>query len=262
VGESRTTPRAGAPHTAAISTTARREGDGYVLNGAKTFCTNGSIADVIIVVAVTAKDAPASRRMTAFLVESGTPGLRTGRDLEKMGNRSSPTSEVFLEDVEVDESAVLGDVGSALWQIGFECFDWERTCMIASAIGGMERTLDDAVAYANEREAFGGPIGQLGAVQGKIADMRIRLDAAQLLQRKAAWLKDRGLDHQVEASVAKAFVGEAAVETALDGVQLFGGWGYVQDFPVERGLRDAKLATIGGGTTEIQKLVIARSLLG
>jgi alkylation response protein AidB-like acyl-CoA dehydrogenase len=256
-----TEPDAGSD-TASITTSARREGDTYVINGSKTFCTNGSIADVITVIAVTDPDAPASQRMTAFLVPKGTPGMRFGKDLYKMGNKSSPTSEIFFDDVEVGEEAVLGDVGSALWQIAFECFDWERTCMIASAVGGMERGLEDSIAYAKERVAFGKPIAQFGAIQEKVADMRIRLEAARLLQRKAAWLKDNGLEHQIEASVAKAFVGEAAVQSALDGVQLFGGWGYVQEFPVERGLRDAKLATIGGGTTEIQKLIIARSLLG
>jgi alkylation response protein AidB-like acyl-CoA dehydrogenase len=255
-----TEPDAGSD-AASISTTARREGGAYVLNGSKTFCTNGSIADVVTVVAVTDRGAPAGRRMTAFLVPTDTPGLRLGQDLHKMGNRSSPTTELFLEDVEVPESGVLGEVGAALWQVAFECFDWERTCMIASAVGGMQRTLDDCVGYAKERRAFGEPIARFGAIQEKVADMRIRLEAARLLQRKAAWLKDGGHEHQLEASVAKAFVGEAAVATALDGVQLFGGWGYVQDFPVERGLRDAKLTTIGGGTTEIQKLIIARDLL-
>jgi alkylation response protein AidB-like acyl-CoA dehydrogenase len=257
-----TEPDAGSD-TASITTTARREGDTFVLNGAKTFCTNGSVADVITVIAVTDPEAPAGGRMTAFLVPTDdTPGLRFGQDLHKMGNRSSPTSEVFFDDVEVPEDAVLGDTGSALWQVAFECFDWERTCMIASAIGGMERGLDDSVAYAKERVAFGKPIARFGSIQEKVADMRIRLDAAKLLQRRAAWLKDNGLEHQVEASIAKAFCGEAAVASALDGVQLFGGWGYIQEFPVERGLRDAKLATIGGGTTEIQKLIIARNLLG
>ena len=255
-----TEPGAGSD-AAGITTTARQEGDVYVLNGAKTFCTNGSVADVITVIAVTDPEAPAGQKMTAFLVPAGAEGLSFGEDLHKMGNRSSPTSEVFLDDVEVPASAVLGDVGSALWQVAFECFDWERTCMIASVIGGMERTLDDSITYAKEREAFGRPIGRFGAIQEKIADMRIRLEAARLLQREAAWLKDQGLDHQIQASIAKAFVGEAAVQSALDGVQLHGGWGYIQDFPVERGLRDAKLATIGGGTTEIQKMVIARSLL-
>ena len=256
-----TEPGAGSD-AAGITTRARRTADGWLLTGAKTFCTNGSVADVITVIAVTEPDAPAGQRMTAFLVPNGTAGVSFGEDLHKMGNRSSPTSEVFLEDVEVPDDAILGDEGAALWQVAFECFDWERTCMIASAVGGMERTLDDSVLYAKEREAFGKPISRFGAIQEKIADMRIRLEAARLLQRKAAWLKDRGLEHQVEASIAKAFVGEAAVASAMDGVQLHGGWGYIADFHVERGLRDAKLATIGGGTTEIQKLIIARALLG
>lgn len=256
-----TEPGAGSD-AAGITTTARREGDVFVLNGAKTFCTNGSVADVITVIAVTDPDAPAGRRMTAFLMPGDTDGLSFGEDLHKMGNRSSPTSELFLDDIELPESAILGDEGSALWQVAFECFDWERTCMIASAIGGMQRTLDDSVTYAKEREAFGRSIGRFGSIQEKLADMRIRVEAARLLQRRAAWLKDQGLEHQVEASIAKAYAGEAAVQSALDGVQLHGGWGYIQDFPVERGLRDAKLATIGGGTTEIQKMVIARSLLG
>jgi alkylation response protein AidB-like acyl-CoA dehydrogenase len=162
----------------------------------------------------------------------------------------------------VHESAVLGEPGTALWKVAFECFDWERCCMIASAVGGMERDLEESVRYAKEREAFGKPIGRFGAIQHKIAQMRIRLEAARLLQRQAAWLKDNGLEHQTEASIAKAYVGEAAVESALDAVQLHGGWGYVDEFHVERSLRDAKLATIGGGTTEIQELIIARSLLG
>lgn len=256
-----TEPGAGSD-AAGISTTARRENDVYVLNGAKTFCTNGSVADVITVIAITDPEAAAGQKMTAFLMPGDAEGLSFGEDLHKMGNRSSPTSELFLDDVELPASAILGEVGSALWQVAFECFDWERTCMIASVIGGMERTLDDSVTYAKEREAFGRSIGRFGAIQEKIADMRIRLEAARLLQRRAAWLKDQGLDHEVEASIAKAYAGEAAVQSALDGVQLHGGWGYIQDFPVERGLRDAKLATIGGGTTEIQKMVIARSLLG
>lgn len=256
-----TEPGAGSD-TASITTRAVRRGDTYVIDGAKTFITNGSIADVVTVVAVTDPDAPAGQRMSAFLVPTDTPGFRVGGDLVKMGNRSSPTSELFLDGVEVHESQVLGTPGAALWEVAFECFDWERTCMIASAIGGMERTLDDSVAYAKQREAFGRPIARFGAIQEKVADMRIRLEAARLLQRRAAWLKDEGREHQVEASVAKAFVGEAAVASALDGVQLFGGWGYIQDFPVERGLRDAKLTTIGGGTTEVQKLIISRVLLG
>ena len=256
-----TEPDAGSD-TASIRTSARQEGDTWVINGTKTFITNGSLADMVIVIARSDPDAPAGQAMTAFLVPTDAPGFSVSRELKKMGNKSSPTVELSFQDVEVPDTAILGEPGSALWAVGFECFDWERTCMIASAVGGMQRDLEECVAYATQREAFGKPIARFGAIQEKVADMRIRLEAAQLLQRKAAWLKDNGHEHQVEASIAKAFVGEAAVSSALDGIQLHGGWGYIHDFNVERGLRDAKLATIGGGTTEIQKMIIARSLLG
>lgn len=256
-----TEPEAGSD-TAGMRATARREGDVYILNGTKTFITNGSLADVVTVIARTDPDAGAGEAFTAFLVETGWEGFTVSRDIHKMGNRSSPTTELAFQDVRVPESAVLGDEGTALWKVAFQCFDWERTCMIASAIGGMERELEESVAYARQREAFGRPIGGFGAVQEKLADMRIRLEAARLLQRQAAWKKDQGLDHEVEASMAKAFIGDAAVSSALDAIQVHGGWGYTTEFHVERGLRDAKLAGLGGGTTEVQKMVIARSLLG
>jgi alkylation response protein AidB-like acyl-CoA dehydrogenase len=256
-----TEPEAGSD-TAGMKTTARREGDVFVLNGSKTFITNGSLADVVTVVARTDPDAPPGQAFTAFLVETDLPGFSVSRELKKLGNRSSPTVELAFSDVEVPASAILGDEGTALWKVGFECFDWERTCMIASAIGGMQRDLEECIRYAKEREAFGKPIGHFGAIQDKLATMRIRLEAATLMQRKAAWLKDNGHEHQIEASMAKAYIGEAAVDSALDAIQLHGGWGYTTEFHVERSLRDAKLATIGGGTTEIQKMVIARTLLG
>jgi alkylation response protein AidB-like acyl-CoA dehydrogenase len=255
-----TEPEAGSD-TAGMKTSARREGDTFVLNGTKTFITNGSLADVVTVVARTDPDGPAGTAFTAFLVEKGTPGFTVSKELKKLGNRTSPTVELSFQDVEVHESAILGAEGTALWAVGFECFDWERTCMIASAVGGMHRDLDESVRYAKEREAFGKPIGRFGAIQHKLAQMRIRLETARLLQRQAAWLKDHGMEHQMEASMAKAYVGEAAVQSALDAIQLHGGWGYVDEFHVERSLRDAKLATIGGGTTEIQEMVIARMLL-
>jgi alkylation response protein AidB-like acyl-CoA dehydrogenase len=256
-----TEPDAGSD-TAGMKARAELHGDTYVLNGTKTFITNGAIADVVTVVARTDPDAPASLGFTAFLVERDTPGFSVSRSLGKLGNRTSPTNELTFEDVELPESAILGDPGTALWKVGFECFDWERCCMIASAVGGMQRDLEESVRYAKEREAFGKPIGRFGAIQHKLAQMRIRLETARLLQRQAAWLKDNGLEHQLEAAMAKAYVGEAAVESALDAVQLHGGWGYIDEFHVERSLRDAKLASIGGGTTEIQEMIIARSLLG
>jgi alkylation response protein AidB-like acyl-CoA dehydrogenase len=256
-----TEPEAGSD-TAGMRTTARREGDTFVLDGTKTFITNGSLADVVTVVARTDPDAAAGDAFTAFLVETDTPGFAVSKELRKLGNRTSPTVELSFTEVAVHESAILGDEGTALWAVGFECFDWERCCMIASAVGGMERDLEESIRYAKEREAFGKPIGRFGAIQHKLAQMRIRLENARLLQRQAAWLKDHGHEHQLQASMAKAYVGEAAVDNALDAVQLHGGWGYVDEFHVERSLRDAKLATIGGGTTEIQELVISRILLG
>jgi alkylation response protein AidB-like acyl-CoA dehydrogenase len=213
-------------------------------------------------VARTDPDAPAGQAFTAFLVERGTPGFEVSKELKKLGNRTSPTVELSLADVEVHESQILGDVGSALWKVGFECFDWERTVMVASAIGSMQRDLEESVRYAKEREAFGKPIGRFGAIQHKVAQMRIRLEIARLLQRQAAWMKDEGIEHSTEAAIAKAYIGEAGVESALDAIQLHGGWGYVDEFHVERSLRDAKLAGIGGGTTEIQEMIIARTLLG
>ena len=256
-----TEPDAGSD-TASMRTRAEQHGDTFVLNGTKTFITNGSLADVVTVIARTDPDAPTGQAFTAFLVETDQPGFTVSRELHKLGNRTSPTVELSLDDVEVHESQILGETGTALWRIGFECFDWERCVMIASAVGGMARDLEESVAYAKQREAFGKPIGRFGAIQHKVAQMRIRLEIAQLLQRQAAWLKDQGLEHQTEAAMAKAYVGEAAVESSLDAIQIHGGWGYVDEFHVERSLRDAKLAGIGGGTTEIQEMIIARSLLG
>lgn len=256
-----TEPDAGSD-TAAVKTTARRDGGGWVLNGTKTFITNGPICDVFTVVARTDPNASAGQGMTAFILERGTPGLEVGAVLDKMGNRSSPTSEMVMTDVRVGDEQRLGEEGTALWQVAFECFDWERTVMIASALGGMQRGLDDSVRYARQRHAFGKPIGHYQAVSHKLADMRIRLETSRLVLRHAAWLKDAGREHMLEASMAKAHVAACATASAEDAIQIHGGWGYIKDFPVERGWRDAKLSSLGGGTTEIQKVVIARLLLG
>lgn len=257
-----TEPEAGSD-TASMKSTAREDGDSYILNGTKTFITNAELADVITVIARTeGTDTPAGAAFSAFLVRTDSPGFEVSRNIPKMGNKSSPTGEISFTDVVVPADAMLGERGSALWKVGFECFAWERTVMIASAVGGMRLGLEQSVKYAKDREAFGKPIGHFGAIQHKLAQMRMRLEMAKLLQRQAAWLKDQGLEHQVEASMAKAYVGDAAVESALDAIQIHGGWGYTTEFEVERGLRDAKLATLGGGTTEIQEMIIARALLG
>jgi alkylation response protein AidB-like acyl-CoA dehydrogenase len=255
-----TEPDAGSD-AAAITTSAQRDGDSWVINGTKTFITNGPVCDVFTVVARTDAEASSSRGMTAFVLERGTPGLEVGSALDKMGNRSSPTSEMVLADVRVGDEQRLGDEGTALWKVAFECFDWERTVMLGSAVGGMARTLDDCVDYARQRRAFGRPIAEHQAIAHKLADMKIRLETARLALRHATWLKDQGRTHQVEASIAKAYVAECATRNAEDGIQLHGGWGYVKDFPVERAWRDAKLFSIGGGSTEIQKVILSRMLL-
>lgn len=255
-----TEPEAGSD-AAAIKTRAIRDGSEWVINGNKIFITNGSIADSIIVIAVTDPDAGPGAGVTAFIVGSDNPGFSVGRDLDKMGTRSSPLSLLHFDDCRVPDEAVLGEPGSALWQVAFECFDWERTVMIASSIGGMKASLDASIEYAKERVAFGKPIAKHQAVQHKIAEMKAYYDAARLVLYKAAWLKQEGLPHQVEASVAKFFVAEAAMRNALEATQIFGGYGYIKEYPVERAIRDAKLISIGGGTSEIQKMIIARELL-
>jgi len=249
-----TEPEAGSD-AAGIRTTARRDGQDYVLDGTKMFITNGPVADVCTVLA------RAEQGPTAFVVDTRTLGFRVGREIEKMGCRSSPTSEIVLQDCRVPATAVLGTPGEALWRIAFECFDWERTVMLAGVVGGMRGTLDETIAYAKQRQQFGKPIAHFQAVAHKIADMEVNYQVCRNAVYRAAWLKQHGAEHTVEASVAKVLVGRLAVENALEAVQVHGGYGYTRDFPVERALRDAKLASIGGGTTEIQKMIISRVLL-
>ena len=256
-----TEPGAGSD-AAGIKTQARQDGEDWVINGSKIFITNGSIADVCIVIAVTDPEAGPGQGVSAFIVDTNNPGYKVARDLDKMGTRSSPLSMLFFEDCRVSSDAMLGAEGSALWQVAFECFDWERTVMIASSIGGMKSSLDEAIAYAKERDAFGRPIAKFQAIQHKIAEMKAYYDAARLVLYRAAWMKQEGMPHQVEASVAKYFVAEAAMRNAIEATQIFGGYGYIKEYPVERSMRDAKLISIGGGTSEIQKMLIARELLG
>ena len=247
--------------TSGITSRAVRDGDEWVLNGTKTFITNGPVCDVFTVVVKTAGEDGAKDGMTGFILDRDTPGLSVGKVLDKSGNRSSPTSEMVMADVRIPDSQRLGDVGTAQWQIGFECFSWERTVMLGSAIGGMERGMDDTIAYAKEREAFGRPIAGFQAIQHKFADMKINLESSRLMLRYGAWLKDQGKDHMLEASMAKAYIAKCALENADHAIQVHGGWGYIKEFPVERAWRDAKLSSIGGGTTEIQKMIISRMLL-
>ena len=249
-----TEPEAGSD-SGAICTTAVRDGDDWVLNGTKIFITNGPIADVCTVLA----KAPVGA--TAFIVDTRNPGFVVGRELDKLGCRSSPTAEIHLSNCRVSSADVLGEVGNALWKIAFECFDWERTVMLAGIVGGMRATLDTTIAYAKQREQFGKPIAHHQVIAHKLAQMEINYQVVRNAVYKAAWLKMVGREHMVEASVAKALAGTLSVDNALEAIQVHGGYGYLRDFPVERALRDAKLASLGGGTTEIQKMIISRSIL-
>ncbi|MHB2021721.1 MAG: acyl-CoA dehydrogenase family protein [Mycobacteriales bacterium] len=251
-----TEPEAGSD-AGALRTTAVKDGEHWIINGTKIFITNGPVAGLCIVLARTAE-----RSATAFIVETDNPGFAVGRELDKLGCRSSPTAEIFLTDCRVGPEAVLGPVGEGLWRIAFECFDWERTVMLAASVGGMQATLAATIAYAKQRRQFGRPIAAFQAIAHKIADMKINLEVCRTAVYRAAFLKQVGEPHSVEASIAKALVGRLSVENALESVQIYGGYGYLKDFPAERALRDAKLAAIGGGTTEIQKLIISRALLG
>lgn len=249
-----TEPEAGSD-AGAIRTTAVRDGDDFVLNGTKIFITNGPIADVCTVLAKTDKGA------TAFVVDTTADGFVVGRELDKMGCRSSPTAEIHLQDCRVPASSILSVEGEALWRVAFECFDWERTVMLAGSVGGMRATIDGAITYAKQREQFGKPIAHFQAVAHKLADMEINYQVCKNAVYKAAWLKQNGKPHMLEASIAKALLGRLSVENALEAIQIHGGYGYLRDFPAERALRDAKLTSIGGGTTEIQKLIISRTIL-
>jgi alkylation response protein AidB-like acyl-CoA dehydrogenase len=256
-----TEPEAGSD-AGAIKTTAKRDGSDWVINGTKMFITNGPIAGICTVLARTNPDSSPGAGCSAFIVETDNPGYLSARELDKLGCRSSPTAEVVLTDCRVPAEAMLGPEGEALWRIGFECFDWERTVMIAGSIGGMQATLDEAVGYAKHREQFGRPIASFQAIAHKLADMKINLEVCRTAVYRAAWLKEHGEPHLTEASIAKALVGKLAVDNAIEAIQIHGGYGYIKDFGAERALRDSKLISLGGGTTEVQKMIISRQLLG
>jgi butyryl-CoA dehydrogenase len=255
-----TEPDAGSD-AASIKTSANKVGDKYVLNGSKMFITNGPIADIAVVLAATDREKGAAGGISAFIVEKDFPGFRAGKELDKMGNRTSPTSELYFEDCEVPESNLLGDEGNGFVAVAKETLEWERAVMMAPAVGLMEANLERCLAYASEREQFGRPIARFQAIQHKLADIKVAMDTSRLLLYRAAWMKDRGIPAATEASVCKLFISEAAMKAASDAVQIFGGYGYVREYPVERAFRDSKLGEIGGGTSEIQRMIISRMLL-
>ena len=241
-------------------TTAVRDGQSWVLNGSKTFITNGGIADVAVVVAVTDKSR-GKHGVSAFIVERGTPGFRAGRKLDKLGVRSSDTSELFFEDCRVPAESLLGQEGRGFVDT-LRILDGGRIGIAAFCLGIAQASYEAAASYARERRQFGRPIADFQATQFKIADMATQIQAARLLTLEAAWRCDNRLEHTLQASMAKLFASEAAVTAAMEAVQIHGGYGFTKEYPVERYLRDSKVGTIGEGTSEIQRLVIARELLG
>jgi hypothetical protein len=240
-------------------TTAVRDGATWVLNGSKTFITNGRVADVAVVMAVTDK-AKGKRGISAFIIEKGTPGFRPGKKEDKLGVRCSDTSELVLEECRVPAANLLGEPGHGFIDT-LRILDRGRIGIAAWSVGISQASLEASLTYARERKQFGLSIAEFQGVQFMISEMATKVAAARLLTWRAATLRDAGHEHTAESSMAKLFAGETAVEAALDAIQIHGGYGFTKDYPVERYLRDAKLGTIGEGTTEIQKLVIARSLL-
>lgn len=246
---------------AAIRTAARREGDHWVLDGAKTFITQGSVGGFCVVLARTSNEGPAHSGITAFIVDRGTPGFVASRVLEKYGCRASDTAELHFEHCRVPDSHRLGAVGAAFYDT-MRILDRGRISIAAMALGLGRGAMDLAIRYASEREAFGQPIAQFQAIRWMIADARTQLDAAELMIQRAAWLCDQGRPYTLEAATAKLHASVAATRVCNDAMQIHGGYGYTREFEVERFLRDVKLCEIGEGTSEIQRLVISRHVLG
>ena len=252
-----TEPDAGSD-VAAIKTTAKKDGDVYILNGTKTWITDGPVASYFTVFAKTDPDA-GHRGISCFIVERDYAGLETGQPLEKMGQHAAQTSMVFFENVAVPAENLLGNEGDG-FIIAMKVFDRSRPPVSAAATGVARRALDEAVKYAGERTAFGQPIHQFQGIGFMLADMKIRVEASRNLVWKAAWLVDNGRRNTSEAAVAKAFCADAAMLNATDAVQVFGGNGYSKEYPVEKLMRDAKIFQIYEGTSQIQRLIIQREL--
>ena len=244
----------------AMRTTAVRDGECWVINGSKQFITHGRTGDVMVVMAVTHR-AKGSRGISAFIVEQGTPGFRAGKKENKLGMRSSETSEVLFENCRVPASHLLGVEGQGFVN-ALQVLDAGRIGIAALSVGLAQGAYEAARDYAFERKQFGQPIGTFQSIRAKLVDNATRIEAARLLTYRAAAMKDQGRRTTLQAAMAKLYSSEIAVRAAEDGVQIHGGYGFVKDYPAEKYFRDVKLTTIGEGTSEIQRLVIARQLLG
>jgi alkylation response protein AidB-like acyl-CoA dehydrogenase len=248
---------------ASMRTTAVRKGDRYILNGTKMWITNGPVGDVFVVTAVTTPDAkPRAAGISTFLVEKDFPGFRVGQHIDKMGMRTSVTSELIFEDCEVPVDNLLGMENFGFIITAKLILGWERSCLVAPALGAMLGTIERTADYLRNREQFGWPISKFQILRHKVADMRMRYELSRNLVYRVAWQLDQGDDPPlVDAAIAKVFTTEAAQQNARDSIQLHGGNGFTREYHVERGLRDSMLGSIGGGTNEIQRSIIARSIL-
>jgi alkylation response protein AidB-like acyl-CoA dehydrogenase len=244
---------------AGMRTTAARAGDCWVLNGSKTFTTHGRVGDTMVVMAVTDR-AAGTKGISAFIVDKGTPGLSPGKKEDKLGMRASDTSEMLFENCRIPADQLLGGEGQGFVNT-MQVLDAGRIGIAALSVGLAQGAYEAALAYAKVRKSFGQTISTFQAIQWKLADAATRIEAARLLTYRAAYLKDRGGRTSLESSMAKLYASETAVRVAEDCVQIHGGYGFVKDYPAEKYFRDVKLTTIGEGTSEIQRLVIARQLL-
>lgn len=238
---------------------AHRKGNHWVLNGTKTFCTNGHYADVVVVIAVTDRAAH-THGLSAFIVERGTKGFRPGKKENKLGLRASDTAELIFEDCAIPAESLVGREGNGFVD-AMQVLDGGRISIAALSLGMAQGAYEAALRYSKERKQFGKSISEFQAIQWKLADMATEIEAARLLTMRAASMKDAGLKTTLESSMAKLYASEVAVKCANEGVQIHGGYGFIKDYPAEKYYRDVKLCTIGEGTSEIQRLVIARQLL-
>jgi alkylation response protein AidB-like acyl-CoA dehydrogenase len=254
-----TEPGAGSD-VASLRTRAEKKGDKWVLNGSKMFITNGPVADVALIYA-TVDPKQKHAGITAFVVEKGTKGYSAGPPLHKMGCRTSLTSELFFDDCELPEEALVGGEGAG-FMMAMQTVEWDRSALMAPFVGGLAYGIKKCAEYAKERKQFGKPIADFQAIKKKLADMKIFQEAARGLIYRIAWCKDQGrpLNH-LEAAVAKLFVGDWSLGPSNDAVTLMGGYGYCHEYEMERGFRDARLAPIGGGTSEIQKMIISKLMM-
>ena len=246
--------------SAGLVTTARRDGDEWVINGTKMFITQGSVGGFCVVLARTNPGAPRQKGITAFVVEHGTKGFSASKHLEKLGCRSSDTVELTFEDVRVKDTQRVGEIDRGFTDT-MQILDRGRISIAAMALGLGQGALEMAVRYAKDRRQFGKPIADYQAIQWMLADSKTELDAASLLTYRAAWRADQGKRYSQEASMAKLYASEAATRACNRSLQIHGGYGYTREFNVERHLRDAKLCEIGEGTSEVQRMVIAKHLL-